>query len=219
MKSAPSALIFDFDGLIIDSETAHEQAWRETFDHYGHALPSGFLDASIGTADHHIDPLVHLGELCGATFNREEARLFRGRRWMEAIHKLTPLPGVIERLQEAKNLGVALAIASSSTQTWIFMLLHRLDLLSYFDAIATGNEVKRTKPDPALYLLALEKLGIAASNAVALEDSVHGIAAARAAGLRVVAVPNSRTDKMNLSAATRKIPSLNNITVSQLLAL
>ena len=117
-------------------------------------------------------------------------------------------PGVSDCVSSAKTRGLKLAIASSSTQTWVARNLRKFGLFEEFDAVCTRDYVTAVKPDPALYLLALEKLGVAADEAIAFEDSPPGVLAAKRAGLYCIAVPNALTKDLPLDRADRLLNSL-----------
>ncbi len=213
------AIIFDFDGLIADTELADLVSWQETFREFGQDLDPVFLDASIGAKAGALDPIAELIRLAGRDLDRERVRLRKAWYMMRQIEVLKPLPGVVELIADARTQGIKTAIASNSSQTWVFMLLSQFGLLEQFDTVATSNEVTHAKPHPELYLLALKKLGLHSAEAVAIEDSPHGITAARAANLSVLAVPNPRTSRLDLSAASAKVASLREISLTQLLAI
>jgi beta-phosphoglucomutase-like phosphatase (HAD superfamily) len=119
------------------------------------------------------------------------------------------LPGVEACIASARAKGLMLAVASSSTEQWVRGNLTKFGLLEKFDAICTRDYVGgAVKPDPALYLLALERLGVAADEAIAFEDSPHGVLAAKRAGIFCVAVPNPLTKELSLELADRRIDSL-----------
>jgi beta-phosphoglucomutase-like phosphatase (HAD superfamily) len=126
---------------------------------------------------------------------------------------------VREYVADAKRLGLRLAVASSSSRAWVLGHLERLHLHAEWDAVRTRDDVARTKPAPDLYLAAVEALGVAPREAVAFEDSMNGIAAAKDAGLWCVAVPNALTAGMDLSRADVRLHSLAETPLEELLAL
>ena len=124
------------------------------------------------------------------------------------MHAQPMLPGIAACISSAKRRGLKLAIASSSTQKWVTRNLRKFELLDQFDAICTSDHVSAVKPDPALYLLALETLGVKAGEAIAFEDSPNGILAAKRAGIFCIAVPNPLTKDLPLELADRRLGSL-----------
>jgi HAD superfamily hydrolase (TIGR01509 family) len=202
-----SALIFDFDGLIIDSESPGFQTWSELYHAHGCVLPFEKYSACIGTIDG-FDLHAYLEEQSGRTFDRRAIEASCTRRWMELVKDQPLLPGIRSCVSRAKARGLKLGVASSSTSDWVAGNLERFDLLDQFDAVCTRDLVVAVKPDPALYLLALERLGVEASQAIAFEDSPHGVLAAKRAGLFCVAVPNPLTRNLPLDLADLRLTSL-----------
>lgn len=185
----PAAVVFDFDGLLMDTESTSLASWQYEWRQHGLEL-----DPATFFADHGGDMTERrYGELAravGPDFDRGASHA-RRTAYRERLHaSLGLLPGIAEWLGEAGELGVRLAVASSSPRAHVSGLLDGIRCLSLFEFVACGDEVARAKPDPAVYLLALQRLGLPAVRAVAVEDSPHGVAAAKAAGMRCVAIPN-----------------------------
>jgi len=201
------ALIFDFDGLIVDSEGPGFRAWSELYASHGCALPFEKYSACIGTIGG-FDLHAYLEEQTGRSFERADLERACNSRWLELMHDQPLLPGIASCVSSAKQRGLGLAIASSSTEKWVKRNLRRFGLLDYFDAVCTSDLVNAVKPDPALYLLALEKLGVGAGEAIAFEDSPNGILAAKRAGIFCVAIPNPLTKNLPLELADRRLNSL-----------
>ncbi len=213
------ALIFDFDGLIIDTEAADYQTWQEVYRRYGAHLPLEAWAIAVGrgfSAD--FEPLTYLEAQIGRSVDRAALTREREARAAELNAALMPLPGVVQALEDARNLGLATAVASSSPRAWVEGHLGRLGLLRHFDAIQTSDDVRHTKPEPDLFLAALAALNVRADEAIVLEDSPNGITAARRAGILVVAVPNPLTVLLPLGDADLIIRSLADWPVSRLVA-
>jgi len=208
------AVIFDFDGLILDTETPEFVAWQETYAALGATLDRRIWSQVIGTLDSGWDPLTDLEEQLGRPVDRAPIRSTRAARHLALIDAEVARPGVEMWLDQARDLGVRVGLASSSSNAWVTTYLKRLGILDRFAAIATGDRVPRTKPDPAVYRLALSELGVNASDAIAVEDSPNGIAAAKAAGLIVVAVPNPMTADLDLSGADLVLDSLADTSIA-----
>ena len=209
------ALIFDFDGLILETESAAYQAWAEIFREHGVELAPERWSDIIG-ADFRFDVHAHLEELTGRTMDRDATRKRRNARRDELLAVERILGGVAELFGEARGQGMKVGIASSSPRDWVCGHLERLAFMEGWDAIVCRADVERAKPAPDLYLKAVELLGVAPGEAVALEDSPNGIASAKAAGLRVVAVPNPLTAPLDLRAADALVPSLAGMTLARL---
>ena len=200
-------MIFDFDGLIVDTEGPGVRAWSELYGSHGCSLPFDKYSACIGTIGG-FDLHGYLEQQSGRTFDRSELEKACTARWLELMKDQPLMPGIATAVSSAKARGLKLAIASSSTEKWVTRHLRKFGLLDTFDAVCTRDYVTAVKPDPALYLLALEKLGLNAGEAIAFEDSPPGIQAAKAAGLYCIAVTNSLTGDLPLDQADRRLSSL-----------
>jgi HAD superfamily hydrolase (TIGR01509 family) len=126
----------------------------------------------------------------------------------ELINSQAIRPGVVETINAAVEMGLRLGVASSSSRGWVVEHLDRLNLLRHFEAVCTSDDVERVKPDPALYRLAVERLGVEPGHALAIEDSRNGMLAAKRAGLRCVVVPNEITGGMAFDEADWRVRSL-----------
>ena len=202
------ALVFDFDGLILDTEGPEYLAWCEIFRAHAQDLPLPVWAECIGRAAGWFDPLEYLERLLGTPLEREALRLQQRSRMLELVAVQPLLPGVRAYVRDAQRLGLGLAIASSGTREWVTSHLQRLELGGDWQCVRCREDVLRPKPEPDLYLAALEALGVAASQAVAFEDSPNGIRAAKRAGLHCVAVPHGLTGGLDLSEADLQLASL-----------
>jgi beta-phosphoglucomutase-like phosphatase (HAD superfamily) len=211
-------LVFDFDGLILDTELPLYEAWQEIYRAYDLELPLSEWAKALGASYEAFDPCVYLEELTGLSMDREGLRSKGTERALATMVLQETLPGVREYLALGKDYGLKLGLASSSGQEWVVGHITRLGLLPFFDAICTGDEVPKVKPDPALYRCALQKLGLAPEEALAFEDSPNGITAAKAAGMYCIAVPNTLTGQLNVGHADLVIESMSAISLEQLLS-
>ncbi len=212
-------LLFDFDGLLVDTETPSRLAYEELYRDHGHELPLDKWATLVGTIGAEFDPDAHLEQLVGQPLDRERiAQRLRAReRELSDLEDLRP--GIEDYLAAAERLGLKTAIVSSSTREWIERHLLRLDRVNTWDAIvAADGDVTRAKPQPTLYLEALDALGLPATEAIAFEDSLNGIRAAKAAGLFCVAVPNPITETFALDEADLLLGSLEELPLDELLA-
>jgi HAD superfamily hydrolase (TIGR01509 family) len=212
------ALIFDFDGLIVETEEPIFRAWQRIYREYGQDLPLELWVMIIGTASGPFDPIQYLEERVGRPLDRQRFDELERRYYEEATAIQGLMPGVAEYLRDARRLGLGVGIASSSRRAWVVQHLERFAIADAFDAIVCRDHVTRTKPDPQLYLEAVKRLKVEPSHALALEDSTNGIAAAKAAGLRCVAVPTVMTAGLDFSRADLTIPSLDAVPLAHLLA-
>lgn len=213
------ALIFDFDGLILDTEVPDYISWQEVYRSYGVELPLEKWTSIVGgTAESNFEPHEYLETLLGTNVDREQIWVNRRKSYLTHLESETVLPGVIDYLEDAQKLGLKLAVASSSPANWVCGHLSRLELTGYFDVICTADDVEATKPNPALFLLAAEKTGAQPNEVIVFEDSYNGVLAAKRAGMTVVAVPNQLTAGLDLSMADLKLASLADLSLENLLA-
>lgn len=210
------AVVFDFDGVIIDTESTALLAWQQLYESFGQELPLDEWVNLIGTWDAVWDPRADLERRIERKLDWDRIEPGRMAAEYELADAQRLLPGIAGLLDDAARAGIPLAIASSSSLTWVAHHLDRLGIADRFEVLATRHDVPRTKPDPALYALALERLGVSAHAAFALEDSVHGVASALAAGLQVVAVPGALMHGADFSAATLRLESLDRVTLASL---
>lgn len=210
------ALIFDFDGTILDTEMPEYRSWRELYEEFGLTLPLDRWVSSIGTINA-FDPLAYLERQVGSV---APVRLRRvEQRNLELIEAQQPLPGVLEWLAAATAHPLPLAIASSSQNAWVTGHLTRLGLAHHFPIIVGRDDAgHQPKPNPAVYQTALARLGVRPDEAVAIEDSRNGVAAAKAAGLYAIHVPNELTIHAGDAAADYTISSLAEFTLTELFA-
>lgn len=210
------ALLFDFDGLILDTEFPIYEAWREDYLAHGHELPLEVYAACVGSDFNRFDPKSHLESLVGAEIDWPDRDLWRERNALERVKKLPPLPGVIALLDAAAAQGLACAVASSSPRSWVEGHLSRLGLLDRFVLTRCIDDVAEPKPAPDLFLAAAAGLGVAPGEALVLEDSRNGLLAAIAAGCPCVVVPNRVTAHLDFTGAVAQLASLTDLDLSRL---
>jgi HAD superfamily hydrolase (TIGR01509 family) len=201
-------IVFDFDGLILDTETPIFRAWQESFVEHGcDPMTIEEWSAEIGTV-RGLDVVGLLQTRATRPVDLDAMHERRRARHDELIAAEEVRPGVIAWLDEADELGLGVAIASSSSRDWVEQHLDRLALRSRFSEVACYGPGRRAKPAPDVYVAACAAMEVEPAEAVAVEDSPHGIAAAKAAGLRCIAVPNDITAELDLSRADLEFPSL-----------
>jgi HAD superfamily hydrolase (TIGR01509 family) len=211
--------IFDFDGLILDTEGPILQSWQELYQSYGSQISLEDWGKIVGSGEVFFDPVQELERRVGRELDWEKIEPDRRLREQQLIASETPLPGVSELLHAAKQAGIKVALASSSTCDWVEGHLGRLGLIDYFDFLLASNDVDLTKPDPELFLSALQAMNLEPSEVVVFEDSPNGVLAANRAGIFVVAVPNAVTREMSLENADLCLDSLAGIRLEELLEL
>jgi HAD superfamily hydrolase (TIGR01509 family) len=210
------ALVFDFDGLILDTEGPIHRSWDEVYRAHGVVLPFEQWVKTIGSSNQAFHPQLNLEELIGRKLPQEVLDR-RVERRVELVLAQPVLPGVAELVAAARDAGLKLGVASSSSRDWVEGHLRRLGLLDRFDCVRCRDDVELVKPAPDLYLAVVGCLGVGAGNAIAIEDSPNGIIAAKRAGLRCVVVPNPITAGLDLSEADLQLKSLADVTLPQLL--
>ncbi len=211
-------LIFDFDGLIIDSETTDYRSWQELFQSYGCELPLATWQATVGTAGA-LDVYGALEGQLGRSVDRASIRAQHRQRNLEMLAGQPPLPGVAECISDARRLGLKLAVASSSSHEWVTGHLSRLGYLDAFQAIRCRDDVAAAKPAPDLYLAALASLELRAEEAIAFEDSLNGSLAARRAGVFCIAVPNPLLREHQFDHADLRLERLSELPLESMLTL
>ncbi len=212
------ALLFDFDGLILDTETPKFEAWSEIYQEQGAYLALEEWAQCLGTSDRAFDPVEHLQNLTGKIFDRKVIHAEFLARTEDKVARLDPFPGAVALIDYARLIGLTLGIASSSPRSWVVDHLERLNLAASFECILCKEDAPRVKPDPDLYLLLMQWLRVSPANSVAFEDSPNGITAARAAGIFCVGVPNALSRFLDISHADMILSSLAAMQPAALLA-
>ena len=184
-------VIFDMDGVLVDSTEAHYQAWKRTGEAIGHPYPRDVFLRTFGMHNNQSVP-VWLGRPADAAEIRDIAerkeRLYRET----ARDLLQPVPGVVELIRALAQDGFKLAVGSSGPSENVAMVLDLLNVRDAFAALSTGDEVKEGKPHPAIFLNAAQKLQLPPAQCAVIEDAPQGIEAAHAAGMLAIAIPTSR---------------------------
>jgi len=211
------ALVFDFDGLILDTETPMRVSWQEIFEAHGLTVSDAQWASLLGASADPAEAYELLEAHLGHKVDRSSLRTRRLKRELQLLEAEAVLPGVRERIAEARAADLKLAVASSSERSWVEGLLGKHYLLGVFDAIVCADDVTQTKPAPDLYLEALRRIEVHPTEAIALEDSEHGAAAARAAGMYVIAVPNRVTACLSFDGVHAKVNSLAALPLARLL--
>ena len=201
------AIVFDFDGVVLDTETPLYSSWEEMYSRHGVHLDLEMFATYIGGADY-FDFHLDLEKQTGLSFDRQSLMEERRAMYREHVAGNTILPGVQDYLSEARASGFRIGLASNSDIGWVSSNLRELGLYEKFDVLKTRDDVVNVKPDPEIYLAALHDLKTDPEHAIAIEDSASGVAAATSAGLFTVAVPNPVTKYHNLSKADVILDSL-----------
>lgn len=212
------ALIFDFDGLILDTEMPDYDSWQSVFARYDKSLPIQMWGQIVGgTGASDFDPHNYLESLIGQSLDREEIWISRRQHYLESVSQQPILPGILDYFEQAEAAQLKLAVASSSPENWVRGHLTRLGIVERFHTIKTADDVVKTKPAPELFLTVLDEFNIQADEAIVFEDSPNGVLAAAAAGIAVVAIPNPLTAQLEFEQANQQLTSLAELSLSELI--
>ncbi|MHC4994895.1 MAG: HAD family hydrolase [Planctomycetota bacterium] len=218
------AIIFDFDGVILDTETPLYETWAGLYAEFGHDLPVELWHACLGRADNHFDFHAHLVELVGdrgVDVDELEREVIIGKkreRSLKIINAKPVMAGVIERAQEAKAMGMGVGVCSSSSRSWVGGHLERLGVREHFQAMVVREDTPVHKPKPDPYLHAAERLGVTPERTLVFEDTPNGIKAAKAAGMYCVALPNDMTRPLDLTHADLIVEDLGGVGLGEILS-
>ena len=211
------ALIFDFDGLILDTETPEFTALNEAYAEFGQTLSIETFGLAVGGQyNHEFEPVSQLEKLTGRQLDAVTFWQKAHQRRLDLIEQSPLLPGVENLIRAASARGLKLAVASSSSHAWVEGHLKRHQMLDFFDVIKCKEDVANIKPAPDLFLAALQALEIAANEAVIFEDSLNGVIAAQRAGIPVIVVPNPITEHMHVETNIPRLKSLAEISLDDL---
>ncbi|MEN9934843.1 MAG: hypothetical protein RLZZ387_1422 [Chloroflexota bacterium] len=211
-----SALIFDFDGLVLDTETPDFTVLSEQYRAHGAELLPERWVAGLGTHGGY-EPYAELEELVGRALDREALRRAHRERYLAICDVQELRPGVAALIETAFAAGVSLAVASSGDRAWVEGWLVRHGLRDRFTCVRTRDDVRRVKPAPDLFLAAAACLGVLPEHCVVLEDSPNGMRAAAAAGMRCVAVPLALLASLELPHHTLRLGTLGDLPPEELL--
>ena len=209
------ALIFDFDGLILDTETAMFRSWEEVFVEYGITVSPVKWARLLGSSTDPADAYEIIEKHIGEPVDRAAIRIRRTERELILLKSEEVMPGVLDLIAEAKERNLHLGVASSSDRKWVLGHLTRLGLHTNFESIRCADDVSNTKPDPDLYQAVLGDMGIQPHQAIAFEDSLHGVEAAKRAGIFCVAVPNDVTRHLPMPKADLTVNSLSEMELEE----
>ena len=208
IRAAIQAVIFDMDGLMIDSEPLHKEAWQITLRHFGYELDEALFAQLVGLRTR--EDAVLLREHFHLPVKAEVLARQRNDLFLASLPgRVKPMPGLRELIAQVRGCGLFSAVATSGERRYVDAVVRELNLDGVFDAMAVAEDVARGKPAPDVYLLAARRLGLPPAQCLALEDAPNGVLAAKAAGVRCVAVPNETTRSLDLSAADASLPSLS----------
>jgi HAD superfamily hydrolase (TIGR01509 family) len=206
--ATPRAVLFDFDGIIVDTEWAIYESWRRLFETHGHPLPLDIYNRCIGSDFESWSPKTHLEDLTSRDFDWHDLDESRNTRIRAELEGSDALPGVRESLQSLAAHNIPAAVVSSSSHDWVDGWIARLGLSAAFTTSVCRGDAPRIKPAPDLFLEAARRLDLPPAECLVVEDSVNGIRAATNAGMPTIAIPNRVTEGCDFSEAGHILPSL-----------
>ena len=208
-------IVFDMDGVIIDSHPIHRRAWKTFLQTVGRQVTDDELDFILDGHKREDILRYFLGELTPQQIAEHGAHKDEMLRLL--AEDMQPLPGVVKFLDSLCQVGIRIGLATSAGTRRAHGTLKDLGLSHYFDAIVTGDEVAAGKPDPAVYLLVAQRLNQAPKNLLAVEDAVSGVKAARAAGMRCLGIASAeRAEPLRAAGADPVVPDFQSLSLEQL---
>jgi len=212
MKNNIKAILFDLDGVVIDSEPLHFEAHKKILEDYGVELTlEDYLDFGVAKGDSNL--YREVSERFGVSIDNKEMAKRKKQAYWEILDKKGELmPGILEILQNFSK-EYALAIVSSGVKVSVEHVLDKFNIKNYFKVIVTGGDVAKVKPAPDVYLKAMELFGYNKEDCIAIEDSETGVAAAKNAGIKCFAIPNDFTKKQDFSRADVVLSSIKELKI------
>ena len=202
------AALFDFDGIIVDTEWAIYQAWLRTFQAHDHDLPLELYTRCIGSDFDTWSPKTHLEDLTGNSFDWHDLDTRRQKEIVSELEGSPAMPGVVDLLDRLDERDIPAAVVSSSSHHWVDGWLERIGLTDRFQEVVCRGDAPRIKPAPDLYLEAATRLELDPADCLVIEDSLNGMQSAKAAGMPVWIVPNRVTSCLDFSEADKVFASL-----------
>ena len=203
------AILFDFDGVVLDTEWPIYITWKNLFEREGFDLPPEVYVKCIGSDFDTWSPEKYLEDLSGKTFDWDSENAARQVEILRSLEGSPPMPGATELIRNLADKKTA--VVSSSSHSWVDDWLEKLELITYFDTIVCRGDAPKIKPAPDLYLEAAKRLDVAPSDCLVIEDSMNGMISAHAAGMKVLAVPNRLTSVLDFSNAEWQEQSLQKV--------
>ena len=205
----PRGIIFDFDGVLVDTEWAIYQFWVQLYAREGQEISIATYSPCLGAGYSHWNPAEHLEKLTGKKYDWDVETPARQAVLEADLARSGLMDGAAELLDWCAGQGIGLTVASSSSRRWVQGWLERLGIYERFAGVFTRTDGYAVKPNPALFLAAQQCLGVPKEDCLIVEDSENGTISARNAGIPCVAIPNRMTENSNLSRATYRFPSLS----------
>lgn len=203
------AVIFDFDGVILDSEWPIYQSWKRLFQREGHDLEQDLYVNCIGSDFEVWSPQLYLEELTGKHFDWDKENAARQVEIVRDLESAEPMPGVRELVESLSDKPTA--VVSSSSHRWVDGWVEKLGLMPHFNTTVCRGDAPKIKPAPDLFLEGARQLDLDPHDCLVIEDSINGLLAAHQAGMTVLAVPNRLTHVLDFSAANWQSKSLKGL--------
>lgn len=204
----PKGIIFDFDGVLVDTEWAIYQSWVQLYAREGQEISIATYSPCLGAGYSHWDPAAHLEKLTGRQFDWGKETPARQAVLEADLERYGLMEGAIELLDWCAAQGIGLTVASSSSRRWVQGWLERLGIYDRFAGVYTRTDGYPVKPNPALFETAQQCLGLDKAECLIVEDSENGTIAAQNAGIPCVAIPNRMTENSDFSRAAHRCASL-----------
>ncbi|MEI5906457.1 HAD family hydrolase [Bacillus spongiae] len=208
-------IIFDFDGLIVDTESVWFTVYADVLKDYQIELTLNEFSKCIGTSDDVLFKMLQ--SKTEIELNQQEIKKKTEQLYQLRMEELALREGVLDYLQAAKRLGLRIGLASSSSRQWVVGFLEKFNILSYFEVIKTKEDVQKVKPDPALYSQALEGLNLESEEVIVFEDSLNGLIAATKVNLACIIVPNPVTRELAFSGHAHRLQSMEEQTLEEVI--
>lgn len=211
MNRCPSGLIFDFDGVLVDTEWAIYRSWVTLYAREGQEISIQTYAPCLGAGYSHWDPAAHLESLTGKKYDWELETPRRQAQLEAELAEMGLMDGAAELLEWCRSEGIGMTVASSSSRRWVAGWLERLGIMDYFQGVFCRTDGYAVKPNPALFHAAQACLGLSADECLIIEDSENGTIAAQNAAIPCVAVPNRMTCYSDFSRARWKMANLQEL--------
>lgn len=208
------AVIFDMDGVIINSEPLHHKVEREIVEELGGKLSDEEVASFVGTTDYNMWSKIK--KKFNFKLSVEELIEMKKERFMKEIDEIQLVPNFIDFMLSLYKKGYLMAIASSNNRKIVDTIVNKFQLYKYMKFIISGEEVKRSKPDPEIFLTAAKKMNVTPSDCIVIEDATNGVKAAKAAGMKCIGLKNTDTGKQDLSEADLIIENFNELSLDTL---
>ena len=207
----PRGIIFDFDGVLVDTEWAIYQSWVHLYAREGQEISIATYSPCLGAGYSHWDPAKHLENLTGKSYDWDKETPARQAMLEADLERMGLMDGAAELLDWCAEQGIPVTVASSSSRRWVQGWLEKLGIYSRFAGVFTRTDGYAVKPSPALFEAAQQCMGLRKDDCLIIEDSENGTIAAQNAAIPCVAIPNRMTESSDFSRAAYRCASLREL--------